>query len=109
MQRERYRRRRRGLSHSRPMKPLLLLLVIIAPLWVFSQNETPKAVPVEKARLNQVVDYEVLEGDRSAELSRKVKDALKRGWEPFGALNVIKMPSDGVEHRFYQAVIKRGN
>ena len=91
------------------MKVLLLILVIIAPLWVFSQSTSSKSTPAENVRPNQIVEYRVFEGSRSAELSQRVKEALGAGWEPFGTLAVIENPANISEPRFYQAMIKRGN
>ena len=86
------------------MKTLLLALVILAPLWVFSQNDDPNTTPSAQAvpAAPGPDRYMILSDSNPPPLAVKVSQAMREGWEPTGGVE-----TSGSGNTFYQAMVKR--
>jgi Domain of unknown function (DUF1737) len=86
------------------MKILLLAIAILAPLWVFSQNNDPNATPSPQAipATPRPERYTILVDATPPALAMKVSQAMNDGWEPTGG--VENSAGGGA---FYQAMVKR--
>ena len=85
------------------MKPCALALVILAPLWVFSQNDTPKTdAPAKEISAAGPDRYMILSDSNPPPLAIKVSQAMREGWEPTGG---VETSASGAT--FYQSMVKR--
>jgi hypothetical protein len=73
------------------MKTLILLLAVLVPFAVFSQNDRPAAPPKPNPE-GAVGDYKLIRDFDTAQLQHKVNEAIKLGWQPLGT--VVVSPSD---------------
>ena len=87
------------------MKTLLLIIAILAPLWVFSQNNDPKATPSATPATPTAPapgGYTILGDTTPSALATKVSQAMRDGWEPTGGVG-----NSAGGGAFYQAMVKR--
>ena len=85
------------------MKTLLLIIAILAPLWVFSQNNDPNATPSTQAIPAAAGPdrYTILVDNLPPALATKVSQAMREGWAPVGG---VATSAGG--HTFYQAMTR---
>jgi hypothetical protein len=78
-------------SIATPMKTCILILAVLVPFAVFSQNDRPGAPPKANPE-GSVADYKLIRDFDSSQLQHKVNEAIKMGWQPLGT--VVVSPSD---------------
>jgi len=90
------------------MKTLLLIVAILAPLWVFSQNNGPNKTPSTQAipAAPKPERYTIVLDNSAEGLSAAVSKAMNDGWEPAGGIAVSTKDNSPTVH-FYQAMVKR--
>lgn len=90
------------------MKTLLIMLAILAPLWVFSQNNDPNTTPSTQAIPAAAGPdrYTILLDNSAQGLSAAVGKAMNEGWEPAGGVAVTTKDNTPTVY-FYQAMVKR--
>lgn len=89
------------------MKTLLIMLAVLAPLWVFSQNDTPKPAPpaTETPATENAQRYSMVVEINPATLVTRVNEAMKIGWEPAGGIAATVTGNSSVQ--YFQAMVKR--
>lgn len=58
--------------------------------------------------MNKIIDYTLLKEDYAAEMTNKIKELIKKGWELYGNPITMSHPvGEGYEDRYYQSMVLR--